>query len=157
MAFPTVANKQGINPAPTYPQDIENGNVVYDTCSAGFDAVSSCHDLHPILWNVYMGGLQYYLPGLKGRVWVSGNYAHIESPNIANYTRPDATPPNPNDENYVSAATVRKSEDFFNASLFVDPLESVRIGIEYAHYDDKYVDGVHAIHHRGQLSGFFIF
>ncbi len=157
IAFASVPNKTGLNPAPTYPQDIENGLVAFDTCSAGNDPNSSCRDLHPIQWNVFMGGLQYYLPGLKGRMWVAGNYAHIDSPNIANYTRAAATPTNPNDYNYVSAASVRQSEDFFNACLFVDPLPSVRIGAEYAHYDDKYVDGVHAIHHRGQLSGFFLF
>ena len=158
IAFPTLANKSKETPTPIYPQNVENGSVVFDTCSAGpNDPGSSCKELHPIQWNVFMVGLQYYLPGLHGRVWVSGNYAHIESPNIANYTRRATTAPVATDDNYVNAANVRQAEDFFNACLFVDPLESVRVGIEYAHYDDKYVDGVHAIHHRGQLSGFFLF
>jgi hypothetical protein len=42
-------------------------------------------------------------------------------------------------------------------NLFVDPVPAVRIGAEYANFNDVYVDGTHAINHRVQLSGFFIF
>ncbi len=165
MAFPSLAKPAGTTP-PAYPQDVENGEVVYDTCANGTaqnDPRSSCFDLHGIQWNVFMAGVQYYLPGLDGRVWISGNYAHIQSPNVADYTRKATTAPAATDYNYVNAAAVRQAEDFFDACLFVDPLPSVRVGVEYAHFDDQYVDRydnskhVRAVNHRGQLSGFFIF
>jgi len=52
---------------------------------------------------------------------------------------------------------VRQFEDFFDANVFVDPLPSVRFGAEYAYFDDRYVDGTHAVNHRVQVSGFFMF
>jgi hypothetical protein len=148
MAFPSLPNKTGINPAPVYPQNVDNGLVVFDIQN---------QDLHPIQWTSYVLGLEYYLPGLDGRVWISGNYSHIQSSNIDAYARPGITPPNPNDYAYVSAAQVRQFEDFFDANVFVDPLPSVRFGAEYAYFDDRYVDGTHAINHRVQVSGFFMF
>ncbi len=148
MTFPSLPNTTGVNPPPAYPQDIENGLVVYDT---------KTFDLHPIQWTAIMGGVQYYLPGLAGRVWLAGNYSHIASPNIAAYTRNDSSAPSPNEYNYAPAALVRESEDWFDACAFVDPTPALRLGLEYAHYDDKFADGKHAINHRAQVSGFFRF
>ena len=57
----------------------------------------------------------------------------------------------------TALSKVRDVEDWFDVNLFVDPTPAVRIGIEYANFNDMYFDGHHAINHRGQLSGFFIF
>ncbi len=148
LTFPTLPNKTGLNPPPAYPQNIDNGLVVFDNVN---------QDLHPIQWNTFMVGLQYYLPGLKGRVWISGNYSHTESPNIELYTRPVSVLPNPNNSDYVSAAAVRKFEDFFDVNAFFDPLPGVRVGLEYAYFNDRFVDGAHSVNHRGQVSAFFVF
>ncbi len=98
--------------------------------------------LHGIQWTSYLIGAQYYLPGTEGKFWVSGNYSHTQSANI---------------DNYGTAARLRLAEDWFDVNVFVDPLPAVRIGVEYANFNDVYVDGTHAINHRLQLSGFFIF
>jgi hypothetical protein len=148
VAFPTVANTTGINPPPTYPQNVDNGIVVYDLDG----------NLYPVRWRSLLAGLQYTLPVLDGRVWVTGNYSHLESPNSDEFTRPvTATLPNPLQSYYVSAAQVRDSVDYFDVNAFVEPIDGVRFGAGYANMSDKYVDGIRAVNHRGQISGYFIF
>ncbi len=146
ITFPSLINTTTFNPAPPYPQNVDNGMVIID---------NNAHTMHAIIWTTAMGGLQYYLPGVDGRVWVTGNYAHIESPNIDQFTQTVA--PNPGVSNYTQAASVRKSEDWVDANVFVEPLASVRLGVEYAAFLDHYVDGVTATNHRVQVSGFFLF
>ncbi|HLK38283.1 MAG TPA: hypothetical protein VKU41_16085, partial [Polyangiaceae bacterium] len=93
----------------------------------------------------YLFGAQYYVPGTDGKFWISGNYSHMESAN-SHY--------------YIFAATtakVRAALDWFDVNLFVDPVNAVRLGLEYANFNDMAVDGTHAINHRFQLSGFYIF
>ncbi len=45
----------------------------------------------------------------------------------------------------------------YDASIVGDPYPGVRFGLEYAHYADTYLDGVTALNHRVQFSGFYIF
>ena len=122
--------------APSYTPDIDNGIVTYDAKGG----------LHGIQWTTFLLGAQYYLPGVDGKVWISGNYSHMSSANTHYYVTA-ATP----------ASAVRAGEDWFDVNLFFDPLAAVRVGLEYANFNDRYVDGQHAINHRFQLSGFFIF
>ena len=126
--------------------------------------------LHPIQWTSYLLGLQYYLPALKGKVWVSGNYSHMQSQNgsllgfnywsTADFARPNVANGGTNPQSYyfnTSAGQVRSSEDWWDANVFVDPLDSLRVGLEFAQFLDHYVDGFTATNNRVQLSGFFIF
>jgi hypothetical protein len=132
VTFPALANPTGANPAPAYAADIDNGIVTYDSKGG----------LHGIQWTTYLLGAQYYFPGVDGKVWISGNYSHSDSANT---------------HYYGAAAKLRLAEDWWDANLFFDPLPSVRVGAEFADFIDVYVDGQHAVNHRGQLSGFFIF
>jgi hypothetical protein len=132
ITFPALANPTMANPAPAYAADIDNGIVTYDSKGG----------LHGIQWTTYLIGAQYYLPGVDGKLWVSGNYSHASSANT---------------HYYGAASAVRLAEDWFDVNLFVDPVPGVRVGAEYANFNDVYVDGQHAINHRLQLSGFFIF
>jgi hypothetical protein len=132
VSFPALANPTNVTPAPAYAADIDNGIVTYDSKGG----------LHGVQWTTYLLGGQYYMPGVNGKVWVSGNYSHSSSANT---------------HYYGSAAKLRLAEDWFDVNLFVDPLPSVRVGAEFADFIDVYVDGQHAVNHRGQLSGFFIF
>ncbi len=148
MAFPTLPNKTGLNPPPAYPQNVDNGLVVYDIAT---------FDLHPIQWTTFWVGLEYYLPGLDGNVWISGNYSHSYSTNIDSFARPGDVPPNPNDYSYVPAAQVRKFEDFFDVNVFFTPVPAARFGLEYAYFNDRYADGVHAINHRAVAAAYLVF
>jgi hypothetical protein len=148
LTFPTYVNTAlALNPAPTYPQDVDNGMVTYALDGS----------LHAIQWTTFLVGLQYYLPGLGGDVWVSGNFARTQSNNIDQYTHPAATSPDTSQSYYPSNATVRKAENFFDVNAFWQVVPGVRFGLEYANFNDEYADGVHAINNRFQGSGFFVF
>ncbi len=125
--------------APGYVPDIDNGIVTYD---------GNGH-LHGIQYETYLFGLEYVLPATGGKMWISGNYSHTESNNTHFYACKTGCS--------VTTGAAMSSYDWFDANFFVDPVPSIRIGLEYANSKTTYVDGVNAINHRGQLSGFFIF
>jgi hypothetical protein len=131
-AFPALPNPTGAVPAPVYTPNIDPGIVTYSSTGA----------LHYIKWTSYLVGAQYYLPGVDGRVWISGNYSRVRSPNL---------------RRWGGRAASLSYEDWFDVNLFGDPAPAIRLGLEYANYHDHYVDGTHAINHRVQFSGFFLF
>jgi hypothetical protein len=133
VTFPALPNPTGANPAPAWPQDIDNGIATY---TAG-------GQLNFIQWTSYLIGAQYYLPGLDGRLWVSGNFSHMESSNTPKL--------------YASSTKVRGAEDWWDVNLFGDVTPALRLGLEYAQFIDHYVDGNSPTNQRVQLSGFFIF
>ncbi len=165
ITMPTIVNTVGTSPALPYPGTVDNGMVVFDSCPQALGVGTSCHDLHAVVWQTTIVGLQYYFPGVNGRIWVAANYAHIESPNTKDFT--STTAPNPNISQFVQGSSsigfsanntaVRASEDWIDGNIFFEPHASVRIGLEYAAFIDHYVDGVTATNHRAQLSGFFLF
>lgn len=120
-------------PVGTWPQDLDNGIATY----------SSKGELEFIQWTSYLVGLQYYLPGLDGRLWVSGNFSHMESSNTPTL--------------YKASAKVRGAEDFWDANLIGDVTPAFRVGLEYAQFIDHYVDGNSPLNQRVQLSGFFLY
>jgi hypothetical protein len=130
--FPSLPPATAGGTPGTFAADIDAGIVSYD----------SKGNLHPIDWQSYMLGAQYYLPGMEGKLWVSGNYSHMFSDNI---------------HLYGTATKLTSVYDWFDVNIFVDPVPAIRVGAEYANFNTQYVDGAHAINHRVQLSGFFIF
>jgi hypothetical protein len=128
----------GTTAATPFNADIDPGIVTYDVQGK----------LHGIQWTTYLLGLQYYLPGLEGKAWITGNYSHIQSANIADYAAVNANP---------AKAGMFTGYDWFDAMVFVRPVPPVLFGLEYANFNTKYADDIHAISHRLQLSGFFIF
>ncbi len=133
VTFPALPNPTGANPAPAWPQDIDNGIATYGTKG----------QLNFIQWTSYLLGAQYYLPGLNGRVWLSGNFSHMESSNTPKL--------------YPGSTKVRGAEDWWDANLFADVTPALRLGLEYAQFIDHYVDGNSPTNQRVQLSGFFLF
>jgi hypothetical protein len=145
LTFPTLANTLVIQNPPTWPQDVDNGMVEYDLNG----------NLHGIQLRTYLAGLQYYLPGLKGHVWITGNYAHTESPNASQFTQ--AQPGEPDANSLPLNYTVLSKEDFVDGCAFWQIVPGARIGFEYAFFRDQYADGVAAVNNRFQGSGYFIF
>jgi hypothetical protein len=129
---PGIANPALPKPTDTYTPNIDPGLVAYSADGA----------LHLIQWQTYMVGLQYTIPGLDGRLWISGNYSHTDSNNT---------------KFHGAAAKLRDSEDFVDASVFGDLTPAVRLGAEYAYFADHYVDGKDATNSRFQFSAFYIF
>jgi hypothetical protein len=133
VTFPALPNLAGANPAPAWPQDIDNGIATYTSTGA----------LEFIQWTSYLLGAQYYLPGLDGRMWVSANFSHMESSNTPKL--------------FAKSTKVRGAEDWWDVNLFGDVTPALRLGLEYAQFTDHYVDGNSPLNQRVQMSGFFIF
>jgi hypothetical protein len=133
VTFPALPNPTGATPAPAWPQDIDNGIATYDPN----------YVLQMIQWTTYLVGAQYYLPGLRGHVWVSGNVSHQESPNTPTI--------------FAKSTKVRQSEDWFDVNLFTDVTPALRLGLEYANFKDTYVDGNSPTNQRAQFSAYFIY
>lgn len=130
VTWPAVLNAAGAN---VWPQDLDNGIATY----------SSTGQLNYIQWTSYLFGAQYYFPGVNGKMWLSGNYSHMESSNTGTL--------------YPKSPKVRSSEDWWDVNLFGDITPAWRVGLEYAQFLDHYIDGNAPTNHRVQLSGFFIF
>jgi hypothetical protein len=149
VMFPFVPNPTAAPPA--WPTNIDQGLVTYDITPGSFA-------LHPVQWTSFLVGLEYYPPGLGGKVWISGNVSHMQSDNSSQFARDLANTPNPGAPFYPTATTqVRKSEDWWDANVFFDPVNAVRVGLEFASFQDHYVDGFTATNYRAQASGFFVF
>jgi hypothetical protein len=115
----------------TYSQDIDNGIATYDAGGT----------LHLIQWTTWLANLQWYLPALDGKVWVSGMFSRSWSPSTASW----------------GTAKSRKRLDSVSGALFADVLPSVRVGLEYALSLDTSVDDVTATNHRVNLAFYYLF
>jgi len=131
VSNPALPNPGGQTPAPVYSPDIDPGIAVFDASGS----------LHLVQWTSFIVGFQYYLPG-SGNVFVSANYARTRSGNAGDFGAANRT---------------RDALDWFDVNLFWDVTPAVRLATEYANFKDTYNDGVHAINHRAQFSGVFLF
>ena len=121
----------------------------------GFVTVDAKGNVTVIQWQTIRGGLQYYLPGLDGKMWISGNYANVSSPNAPGLvTTTTATAKAPATSN---ANTIRNALNWFDVCVMGDITPAVRLGIEYAYSADKYADSQIGVNHRVQGSAFYIF
>ncbi|HVZ33159.1 MAG TPA: hypothetical protein VG963_12085 [Polyangiaceae bacterium] len=135
VTFPSLPNPGMATPAPTYAPDIDNGLVTYDANG----------ELHAIKWQTMIFGLQYYLPP-SGKIWLAANYSHTHSPNAADY-----------DTSAGNLARTFTNAWWADGNIFADVFPGFRVGLEYAHFEQKYADGTKAHNERVQLSTFFIF
>jgi len=138
--FPTLPNPQsrGIDPAnppPIYPANIDSGIVTYD----GNGKVKA------IDWQAFVVGLQYYLPVAQGKVWISGNFAQLKSPNIVKLT-PIAGRP-----------AVYKDAQYIDGSLFVALSSALQIGYSFQMVQQTFGDNVKAKNYRNEGGLHFFF
>ncbi len=136
VGFPALPNPGALNPAPTYPQDIDNGIATFDAAGT----------IHYVQWYAGIVGLQYYFPGVGGKIWVAFNYSHMESPNTAQFG---------------AAAKVRTQLDWIDGNFFAEPAPGFRLGLSFSRTYDTYGDSgktsTQSINDRVQGSAFFIF
>jgi hypothetical protein len=131
---PAVPNPNMLATPPVYTPNIDNGLALF------FKDADGTYSLHPIQWQSFIVGLQYYLP--TGHVFVTANYSHMSSGNAQDYGAP---------------AKVFNSSDWADGNLFWDATPAVRLGLEFAWFQQGYVDGVTATNYRTQFSAFYIF
>jgi len=122
------------NPAAPAFNSRVDGNLV------AYDAGGALRLVRTRTW--FLSG-EYYVPGTDGRLGLFGGYYSAEVVNPGDF----ATAP----------AGVRKHEVMVNGGAFVDATKQIRIGADYAHFDDEYADGVVARNWAIQTSGFFFF
>jgi hypothetical protein len=135
--FPTLPNPGMVMPAPVYAPTtgtIDGGLAVFDSTGT----------LELVQWQSALVGAQYYFPGLDGRMWVSANFAYMSSNNAGKIGQADPK-------------KARATEYYANGNLFADVTPAFRLGLEYAWFQDNYVDGMAAVNHRVQLSAFYLF
>jgi hypothetical protein len=131
VAQPALPNPMMTNPAPVYTPNVDNGLVIFKADGT----------LHPVRWQSYGAGLQYFLPP-AGKVGIVGNYSHLTSENA---------------HAFGTAARIFDKQDFIDGNLFFDITPAVRLGVDFVWINQTYVDGVEAKDYRGQLSGYLIF
>src|SRR5262249_9167519 len=90
----------------------------------------------------------YTVPRLDGKLWISGNYSRSTSDNAHLYGTP---------------GKLRSGEDFADVSIFGDITPAVRLGAEYAYFNDHYagddvkVAPAEVINPRFQFPAFYTF
>lgn len=131
VTFPPLPNPGNVTPAPTWTQDIDNGLAVYDASGA----------LHLIDWTTGLASLQWYLPVLDGRLWLTAVYTHSVSRATSSW----------------GGTSARRSLDYVSGAVFFDVLPSVRLGLEYAASFDRAVDDVRSTNHRVDFAAYYLF
>ena len=123
------------NPPPIYVPNIDSGIVTYDGNGK----------LQPIDWRAIVVGLQYYLPVADGRLWISGNFAHLESSNIV-----ELTP-------IAGRSAVYDQAQYIDGNLFVAFTSYLQTGYSFQMIEQTFGDGVKARNYRseGALHLFF--
>jgi hypothetical protein len=132
VGFPAPPNPGALVPPPVYAQDIDNGIATFDKAGG----------IHYVQWYGGIVGLQYYFPVKDGRIWVSVNYSHMESPNATQFG---------------AGAKVRTTLDWIDGNFFAEPVKGFRLGLSYSRTYDTYGDKQQPINDRVQGSAFFIF
>jgi hypothetical protein len=131
VSNPPLPAQPGMSP-PTFVSGVDPGLAVYDKNG----------ELRLPHWMTFIVGLEYYPPRIGDHLGLFANFSRsqlLES------------------DMYVSPAKVRDTETFYNAGFFVDITQAIRVGADWAYFDDLYADGVHATTHAVQGVGFFFF
>jgi hypothetical protein len=136
---------------PALPAPNGDGQVVaytpnFDPGLAAYDASGR---LELIRWRSYMIGAEYVPPGLGGRLWTFVNHGHMRSSNSHRFGGSAVMDP--------VAGRTRKSEDFYDAGMFVDLTGATRIGTDVALYEDHYVDGTTARNYSVMTTAYLFF
>lgn len=137
--FPTLPNpqdrQQPTNPPPVYIQNIDSGIVTYDG-----DA-----KLRTINWQGFVVGIQYYLPVLNGRIWVSGNFAQVKSDNIVQLT------PIP------GRSFVYSQSQYYDGNIFLAITDNLQTAYSFQTVQQTFGDGVSARNYRQEFAMHFFY
>jgi len=138
--FPTLLNPTQANPPPLYDANIDNGLVTFDSRGV----------LHTIDWQAFRVGLQYYLPPMKGRLFLSANYTQAHSGNLTKLFPKGGA----EIELLVNVADTSRYADL---NLFWDVTPAVRIGLSGQYTEVEYLDGAKPHNIRGMAQTVYQF
>jgi len=131
-----LPNPNGLTPAPAYAPNIDAGIVEFGASG----------NPHAVMWQSFLGGIQYYLPP-TGKVWVSLNYSHMKSNDIMRFVSDTA----------ANRAAIYTKSEWYDANVFYDITVAARLGLEYAHFKQTFGDDTYRNNDRVQFSGWLIF
>lgn len=141
-----VANGGGPNaPAAGYPMVPGSPNPYVPNIDPGLVTYDNTGNLHTIDWTTFLVGAQYYLPFAAGRFFVSADYAEARSDNVANWADPGQVP-------FVFTKT-----QYYDANLFWDVSQAIRVVLSYQFYKQTFADGESASNTRTELSWYLWF
>jgi hypothetical protein len=109
--------------------DIDNGLVSYDATG----------ELHTIDYQSFIVGLQFYI---GSKAFISANFSQIESGTAQDFGAKNGT---------------LKRERWADGNLFWDVTPAVRLGFEYAWFNQLLGDDTETTNHRFQFSALYIF
>ena len=140
VLFPTLPNPEGrgvdpAKPPPIYTPNIDSGIVTYDGNGK----------VQPVKWTGFVVGLQYYLPVMDGKVWVSGNYSQLKSSNAVKLTP------------IAGQSAVYKQARYFDGNLFVALTGSLQLGYSFQMVEQTFGDDVKATNYRNVGAVHFFF
>jgi hypothetical protein len=143
----------GLTLPENYPNNIDPGIASYDGQTPA--------QAHLVNWTTWMVGMQYTIPGLDGKLWVSAHYSNVKSDNIEK-VGVDPMTGNPITFIGVTATNTVDRKDFFDANVFGDLGTHVRLGIGYSYLEDRYIANmsgvrVSSVNHRVQATGILLF
>jgi hypothetical protein len=126
----------------------------------GLAAVDATGHFELIKWTTYAAGLEYYLPGLDGRLGLLADFQHSESPNAKNVGTA-ATIAGASAAAMAAAtaaqAKIRDHEEFYEVGVFGDPTKATRLALGGSVFDDTYGDGKDAKNYVVMMSGWIFF
>jgi len=126
------------------PPGATTANAYAPNIDSGLVEFGSTGNPHAIMWQSFLGGIQYYLPP-SGKLWVSANYSHMKSNDITRFISAAARP------------SVYTTAEWYDFNLFCDVTIAARLGVEYAHYKQTMGDDSTRKNDRVQFSGWLIF
>jgi hypothetical protein len=133
LLFPSLPNpqdrQQPTNPPPVYTPNIDSGIVTFD----GDNRLRTCD------WEGIVAGLQYYLPIMRGRWWVSGNFSQAKSANIN-----DLTP-------IQGRGGVYTRSRYYDGNLFIAITDQIQMGFSFQQIDQLLGDGVQTQNRRTEF------
>jgi hypothetical protein len=119
------------------------------TVDPGLIVQDSSGNPHAIQWRSFILGLQYYLPTPLDAFWISGNYSQMDSYNAVALAAATGSS-NP-------ANKVFQQSRWADFNLFWDLTPAVRLGLEYARFQQTYANNQTLFNNRWQVSAFYIF
>ncbi|HVY27550.1 MAG TPA: hypothetical protein VHB79_13420 [Polyangiaceae bacterium] len=140
VLFPTLPNPEGrgvdpAKPPPVYSPNIDSGIVTYDGNGK----------VQPVKWQAFVVGLQYYLPVLDGRIWLSGNFSQLKSSNAVKLTP------------IAGRSAVYKQARYVDGNLFVALTSTLQVGYSFQMVEQTFGDDVKARNYRNEGAIHFFF
>jgi hypothetical protein len=143
------AGAMSIQNTPTFTKGVPAGTPFNANADPSLILFTGDGQAHLINTQSYLVGLQYYFPVGDGRLFVAANFSHISSSSALLY------------QVGGPKGTAWDGKYWADGNIFFDATPAVRIGVEYAWFQDNFTDpkqgDTFAVNHRVQLSGFYIF